>query len=302
LPDVVVHRGSQPDRDEVWGLNGSGIHGDTRLDAGDWHQPPPAEAMVVPRGDRLLLDAIVAEGEPPVCLGSVAVDAAPFSPLALAPEPASLVRLASTGTNDADLAVFPFEAPLEPGEWIVRVTLIFDTDPGPSRQESFFRMRVDVPPPTVDGEASAPVACTRPGDHPPRIFVSVDAGPWVRAEGGSLTWRGTSADGPAPIGPLVEGATGARLRVRIGSNVCAAWWRIELAPRPTVEWRNQEPFADLVPDRLLDYYTGPPGKANRFDLAAIPPGDWVVHANLWFANGRGELIGQTTNFWNVVVR
>jgi hypothetical protein len=301
-PFVVLRFPDDPEDDVREGLNGTHRFGDALVDDGDWHQPSPPAALAVERAQALVVLAYIDDGGVPTCLDGVTVDAAPFSPLALAPEPAALVRLADSGADDPATGAFAFGAPVAAGEWIVRVTLTFDTEPGPSHQESFFRLRVDTPPPTVDGRASAPVACARAGESPPRVLISVDGGPWIRAEGGSFTWRGISADGSEPNGPLVEAANDARFRVRIGDDVCAAWWSIQLAPRPAIEWHNQEPISDLVPDTLSTYYNDPPGEANRFNLAPIPPGDWVVQANLWFGSGPNELVGQTSSFWNVVVR
>ncbi|HEV2005205.1 MAG TPA: hypothetical protein VGQ85_01205, partial [Candidatus Limnocylindrales bacterium] len=85
------------------------------------------------------------------------------------------------------------------------------------------------------------------------------------------------------------------------NEVCAGWWRIDLAPVPTtLSSPTHEPMADLVPDHLG--YGVPAGKANHFEIGPLPVGAWVVEATLEFADGQGGLIGQTTNFWNVVVR
>jgi hypothetical protein len=284
----------------VYGLNGASVLGGVNFDDNTWHQPPPQDAFAVARGEPLTVGSFF-EDAFPICIESAEVDAALFSPLAAAPQPPEPVRLATSGAGDQAVPGFRFDAPADPGEWVVRISLTFDTTPGPSRQESFFRLRVDVPPPKVEGGASAPVACGRAGDRPPRAFISVDGGPWVRAEGGSFSWRGTSGDTGPPVGPLVEAADDAHLRIRIEDNVCAAWWRIQIAPRPRSEFENQEPISDLVPAHFDDYSV-PAGKANRFQLAAILPGDWVVQARFSFGTSPGHLIGDTSSFWNVVVR
>lgn len=299
-PSVVLHRASEPDRNEVGGLNGASILGGVSFDDTTWHQPPPQDAIVVARGETLTVGSFFGDGFP-ICIGSAKVDSALFSPLAAAPQPPGPVRLATSGAGDLPASGFRFNAPLDPGEWVVRISLVFETTPGPSRQETFFRLRVDVPPPKVEGGATAPVACGRAGDRPPRAYLSVDGRPWVRAEGGSFSWRGISGDASPPVGPLVEAAGDAHLRIRIEDNVCAARWRIQLAPRPLSEFGYQEPISDLVPDRL-DANDLPLGKANRFQLAAIPPGDWVVRALFVFGTSPAETFGDTSSFWNVVVR
>jgi hypothetical protein len=298
-PSVGINLASEPHRDETYGLNGSGALGDQDFPAGGWHQPAPQDALVVRRGELLLVDAHLDVDELPLCLASVTIDAAAFSPLAVAPESSALARLAASSPNEQDLATFGFTAPSEPGEWIIRVALTFATDPGPSRQESFFRLRVDVPPPAVAGMATVSASCATPGAHPPRAYLSLDGGSPVKGDLGSFTWGTTSGDGQAPIGPRVDASTAAHLTVTIGGEVCAAWWRIQLAPRPTSPWGHQEPFLDLVPAHLGSLLK--PGKANHFELGSLPPGDWVVQSILEFADGHGNVIGQTTSFWNAVV-
>jgi hypothetical protein len=228
----------------------------------------------------------------------VTIDAAPFSPLGASPEPSALVRLAATPAGSANLPAFGFLAPSEPGEWVVRVVLTFATDPGPSSQDSFFRLRVDTPAPVVGGSATAPVACGRPGAHPPAALLSVNGGSWVAGERGSYEWGTTAGDAPPPTGTRVEIAQGTTLTLKIEDDLCAAWWSVQLAARPGPD-QDPEPFLDLVPP-----YPWPvnPGEANRFELDSLPPGDWVIGAWLEFANSNGDLNGQTTNYWSVLVR
>lgn len=298
-PYVVLRVPGRPKVEEAYGLNGSGVLGDATFDAGPWHQPSPQAALVVARGEPLLLEAFHDDGELPTCLHSMVADAASFSPLGIPPEASALVPVSSIEALGDDLARFAFDAPAEPGEWVVRVTLTFETSPGPSGQETFFRLRVDVPDPEVDGRATAPVACVRPGEHQPHAYL-FGGGSSIQADGGSFTWRFTSGSGPAPIGPLVESTTGTGLRIRIEDDVCAASWRIQLAPRPELDWRDQEPFVDLVPASGA-LGSSSPSRANRFWLAPIPSGDWIVQAGFGFATGRGASVGSTSNFWHVVV-
>jgi hypothetical protein len=294
-PAVALHRAGESERDEVGGLNGSGVLDGHLFDAGPWHQPAPGQALVVSRGQSLVIRSFLDSDIFPICLASVVVDAAPFSPIAAVPDPSALVRLVSIGGNDTGLASFP--APSDPGEWIVRVVLAFPSSPGPSRQESFFRLRVDTSGPAVAGKATAPIPCSSPGANPPRAFLSVDGGSWIPAERGSFTWGSTAGDGPPPAGPRVDIEHGATLRVRIEHDVCASWWSVGLAVHPR-QLGDYEQITDLVVPRPS---YGDPGAANRFRLDAVPPGDWVIGGFFEFGESDATIQGQTTNFWNVVV-
>lgn len=290
-----LHHASERPDDGAYGLSGSMALGGVRYDRGDWHQPSPGAALVASRGDRLHVTAFIEDDDGPLCIETATLEAAPFSPRAITPDPSSRVLLAADIEHPRRAE---FRPPDEPGEWVVRVRLTFATDPGPTYQESFFRLRLDVPPPEVGGKAMA-IGCERPGEHPVGAFLSVDDGERIEAAGGGFTWRRTAGSGPAPIGPLVKAKTGARLLVEVEDRVCAGWWSIQIAPLPAFEWQDQEPITDLVPPR--GGYETPPGEANRFRLDAIPPGDWVLGAFLEFANERDDVMGQRTLFWHVVV-
>lgn len=263
---------------------------------GEWHQPPPYDVLATSRSEPLVM-AYLVDREEPVCLGAVTVDAAPFSPLALAPEPSALIRLAATAPDSAPVGAFPFEAPASAGEWVVRVTVLFDA-PEPTGRVVYFRLRVDLPPPEIAGTATAPGGCTKPGADPPRAFLSVDGAPRIAAQRGSLTWRFVSADGGPVPGPQIDGGSGAGLVVTIEDHVCAGWWRISIGPLPDAG-RAPELITDLVPAYIS--VREPALQASRFTLAPVPSGDWIVDAFFYFANGRGQLIGDTTNFWHVAV-
>lgn len=297
MPVVVLQRASEPVGEPLVGLNGSGTLGDVVVERGNWHQPPPLHAMNVSRGEGMRVAAFV-DTEPdalPLCLASATLDAAPFSPIAVAPTASALLQLPSIGPLDGGVAAS--RAPAQAGEWVVRVVLTFATDPRPSRQESFFRLRVDAPAPQVGGRASAPVACGPAGNGPPRAYLRVNGGAWIAGQGGSFTWGGMAGDGPAPGGIRVVAEPGAALSLKIEDDQCAAWWAVSLAPTPPAG-QEQEAFVDLIPTR--PGYDNP-GSANRFALDTIPPGDWVVAAGFEFADADGNVRGQTIHAWNVVV-
>ena len=299
LPDVRLHLASDSEQFSVEGVNGPRSAG-IDAEANDWHQPPPANALVATAGASLLVRAFTEEEPRRRCVDSVKVDAAPFSPSAISPT--APIALGSTPVRSSHAPEFEFVGPEEPGEWIVRVTLAFGTSPNDSRRSTYFRLRVDVPPPSVHGTATAPVGCAPPGARQPGVFLSIDGAQPIQGGPGGFTWRGTSAQGGSPVGAPIVIDHGARLKIATGGDVCAGWWRIQLAPTPESEWGPFEAITDLVPDYLTDYYDMPPGAANRFKLADTPPGDWVLKADLWYADSRDKRIGQTSAIWHIVVR
>src|SRR4051794_2707187 len=103
-PAVALHLAGESELDEVGGLNGTGVLDGHLFDAGPWHQPAPGRALVVSRGQALVVRSFLDPDTLPICLASAVVDAAPFSPIAAVPDPSALVRLASTGGSDTGLA------------------------------------------------------------------------------------------------------------------------------------------------------------------------------------------------------
>jgi hypothetical protein len=271
---------------------------------GDWHQPDPLKAVVARPGQLLFVGSPTEDERAWFCLRAITADAAPFSPVAASPPPSALVRLASARAGGPGVAVFTVLAPDKAGEWVVRVLVTLASRPNPIAQESFFRLRIGVPAPPVGGTARRPVGCGRPGIQPPVVTLSVDGGRPLPGASGTTTWRNSEAlVGGEPIGPRVEAGPDSRLVVVPQGNVCAGWWRIVLAPRPpTTEGALYlEPLADLVPPRL-NLYGVPPARANRFVLAPVPSGDWVIRATLDFVDERGAIVGSTNTYWNLVVR
>jgi len=299
-PNVLLAPVDNPERVGAYGLNGSGQVGDQSTDAGPWHQPAPGAALEVPRSASLVLTATLDErGVMPTCLGSVELDAAPFSATAIAPGADAMTKLASKPTVDP-VSAFRFGAPASAGEWVVRATITFPTTPGPSRIESFFRLRVDTPAAAVGGKASRSDSCGTPGALPPTAYLAVAGGTPVAAQRGSGDWRNTSADGPPPPGSDAEAARGDTLIVSIQDDVCAGWWAADLAPVQPIEWIGREPFLDLIAAHTQGEAV-PPIRVNRLRLAVIPPGDWWVGVFLEFEDGHDQ-IGSTSNYWHVVVR
>jgi hypothetical protein len=94
----------------------------------------------------------------------------------------------------------------------------------------------------------------------------------------------------------IEVPVGAALVLRIAGDVCATDWRIEYGPPVTGPWLSIDRVGSLVlvhrtpPDGPVD------GHANRFDLAALPPGEWYIEAMFRYADGDAA-VG-----WHVIVR
>src|ERR1044071_1514769 len=159
--------------DEWLGLNGTSILEGELHERGPWPQPSQRQILAVEPGEQLLLHAGLSDepGDVPLrdlCLDRVAIDLAAFSPLATTPDRSNLVPLVSSQVHAGNLA---FTAPDQPGDWIIRVTIDFDTDPGPSRQETFFRLLVDAPFPAVGGRTRVAPSCGTPGKRWPDLLL-----------------------------------------------------------------------------------------------------------------------------------
>lgn len=270
-----------------------------------WHQPDPISALIAARSSNLTLTAMT-DTQQPLCLSSVAVDAAPFSTIAAQPVAAMIQRLSAGPLAGDTAASASFTAPAADGEWIVRIVAGMPGQDGATRLERrFWRLRIGASAPTTAGKSSRSGTCAIPGDAAPSAILS--SGPADRTTGqpGSSTWRGTAADaGDEPLGAKVTVSAGARLTIATQGGVCAGWWRIVVAPRPQERGGYRlpmEPFADLVV-RHVEEAGAKPGQANTFALDKLPAGDWVVRASFDFVDTTGTLVGQTTHYWNVVVQ
>lgn len=302
-PIVMLYPEDAP-IDNWWGLNGTSILEGELHERGTWHQPSRRQIIAAAPGAPHVIHARFDDDgagalDPPLpdlCLDGVAIDLAPFSPIAAIPTESSLVRLA---TEDERIDRLVLKAPTEPGDWVIRVAIDFDTDPGPSRLESFFRLLVGLPFPAVGGSAPVAKSCTAPGERAPALLLVAPGIDPVAGEIGTVSWRGTASDGGYPTGTRVAVPSGSGLVIKIEDGVCAAGWRFELGPRPRESEADFEPITEIVPshDGLEDDVSA----VKRFELATIPPGDWVVVGRLTFVDRGDRFIGDLLIGWNVVV-
>ena len=143
LPDVRLHLASDPEQVLVYGINGART-GDTATESSDRPQPPPKRragrcswrgragaTLLRGRGGGHVSSRYLSKPPP---FHPIAV--APAAPVPLGTRPASLSRAPE----------FSFLAPTQSGEWVVRVELAYGTSPDRTRRNTFFRLRVDVPP------------------------------------------------------------------------------------------------------------------------------------------------------------
>jgi hypothetical protein len=288
--------------DAYWGLNGTSVIGGSLHPRGPWHQPSTRQMQMIEPGEPLRLSARFDPDEisgkiiETLCLDSVRVDVAPLSQVAAIPDRSTLVRLAS---SDGRVDGLTFDAPIEPGDWVLRVVADFATEPGPTRQESFFRLLVGLPYPAVEGRTSVAASCSPPGARAPRILLVAEGQDPVAGETYAMSWRGTDSHGGFAEGPRVQAEDGSELVIRVEGRVCAGGWRIERGPRPPGVYHGFEPLAEVVPshDGLEDAMSA----ANRFELGPLPHAHWVIQAHFTFADSGSEFVGDVATAWNVVV-
>lgn len=135
----------------------------------------------------------------------------------------------------------------------------------------------------------------RPGDGPPDLLLSVDGASPAVGEAGSSCWSSSAGTGCADVPWLVpetpiEVESGALLRVEVGAPYPLAGWDVvaEAADvpadgEPALRLANRQPGAAVPPSPIV--------------LEALPAGDWVVAASVWFERG-----GDVTSYWRVQVR
>jgi hypothetical protein len=101
-------------------------------------------------------------------------------------------------------------------------------------------------------------------------------------------WAGSPVGPPGGDVPKtsVDGGAGQPIQIVIGGDACAINWYIAygaMPPRDPVPWKFM-PIAELVP--TVAHNSDPAYAAqNRFALAALPPGDWLIGVELGFREG-----------------
>lgn len=104
------------------------------------------------------------------------------------------------------------------------------------------------------------------------------------------TWAGATV-GPAGGYALIpktaiDGGDGSAIDIVIGGDTCAINWYIaygELPPGGPAPWKFM-PIAELVPT-VAQNRDPAFASQNRFDLAALPSGDWLVGVEFGFRQG-----------------
>jgi hypothetical protein len=113
------------------------------------------------------------------------------------------------------------------------------------------------------------------------------------------TWRGQQV-GPAgwePPDRSIPVTIGSPMQVLVRGDICALDWTIFYAPPPPggpAPWKPM-PAGDLVPS-VADNRDPHYASQNRFDLAALPKGNWVIAVSFTFAHG------QELTEWRVDIR
>ena len=269
-----------------------------------WHQPSPAAAVSAAAGATLTLTAF-SDFAGRLCVSTVVADAVPYSPTGAQPATSMIQALPATVGPDGSGTV-AITAPRADGEWIIRVVAGIPSGAGSVRPERrFWRLRIGVSPPAIGGYVSHSGSCGVPAATAPHALLTAGTAKPVTGVFGSTTWRGTAADaGDEPVGAKVVASAHSGLSIALEDHLCAGWWQIVIAPHPLDAGGSRlplEPFADLVAPRIR---AGGLVAAisNTFTLADLPAGDWIVRASLDVIDPTGSLVGQTTNYWNVVVQ
>lgn len=282
------------------------VVGGTVLPGHGWRQPDIAQATYVTAGAPLTLWAWSPSPSARYCLGSLQIVAAPFSPLGEVPDPAAVVVLDGAPGDGTPKPAFVFHAPAVAGGWVVsvRLDLLGQDRAVVATQTSFLRLEVDRPAPGPPVPAASPrTPCGRPmlGENSmaPATLLMVDGGGVWAGQFGLIHWDnagGTPAGEPLPETSIAL-ASGTPLTIAVKGHVCALAWRIVYAAIPPDTGRplRFDPLGVLAEQR--NPARDPAfASANEIALGPLPRGEWVLRAELLFADG------STAAYWRVLVR
>ncbi len=264
----------------------------SRMQRGRAWRQPSSDPLDLATPAPLTLRIEPADGATPWCIRGATVTAAAFSPVNAPPDQPH--DLGSTSEPAADLLL----AALPAGDWVVRADVSAQTTDGSTADETaYFRVRVGLPPAPAPVPAGPPaVACAPDPVSPPGVSLAVGS---VMQAGvvGASTWRATPVDvGSEPLpSPALTVDASAAPEVRIARDACALAWSVGYAAIPSSG-------GPILYDALgtLAAQSNPTldpsfARQDRIRLAPIPWGDWVVRAELSFADG------QVIAYWRVHV-
>ena len=177
------------------------------------------------------------------------------------------------------------------GDLVVRVAVTWDTVPGIDLTDAYLINLVVMPPvpgaSDVTGHPDPAVPCGTPdmaAKAPPVSALYQDGVELGTGTAFSGTWNSTGSDGAPRIPAIpIDLARGTGVEVRIAGDVCADTWTVIFGPVPG-DGLFTGSGLDLA---RQDNPSFDPGFAqeNHIALAAIPPGEWALSAQLVFDGG-----------------
>ncbi len=265
--------------------------GSIDIPAAPWRQPS-TDPLDIPAAAQLTLLAQPPDGGTPWCIGGATVTAAVFSAVNAPPDQQH--DLGSISEPAAGLLL----AALPEGDWVVRVDVSAQTIDGSTADETaYFRVRAGLPPAPTPVPAGPPaVACATDPVSPPGVSLAVGSDMQAGVIGAS-TWRGTAVDvGSEPLpSPTVTVDASAVPDVRIAGDACALAWSVGYAAIPSSGGPVLYDILGSLAAQANPTLDPSFARQDRIRLAPIPWGDWVVRADLAFADG------QVIAYWRVHV-
>ncbi|MBI3750772.1 MAG: hypothetical protein HY263_03815 [Chloroflexi bacterium] len=224
------------------------------------------------------------------CLGSWHANALPYYADAV---PSGFAPVALGGREDSTFATTGLITVPARGDWIVRVDAVVG---GAAPQAWYFRVRVGLPEPSPLASPITPATpCqTERLDAPPDFVLEGPDSTPHRAIPYGVTWDGKPfGDGLWLAGPTIDVASGSELRIQVVGDVCAIEWTVLYGPVPTGPGaQGFHPEGDLVPP--LANRDPSFASQNRFALAALPPGTWLIGGSFGFVHGEAQVTWQVT--------
>jgi hypothetical protein len=204
--------------------------------------------------------------------------------------PPGNATVAVDGTADGPVHLVDFDLP-DRGHYIVRATLSWLLEDGSvGRDVRLWRLWTDAAEFYPDVPHPDPVApCGAPDlsqPAPPALTMALDGNEGATGVRMHGRWNGTLATGGPTEVPadVVQLPSGTGLVLETAGDVCAMAWTVTYGPVPAT-LDSFEPVGETLALQGNPSMDPAYARENHIALGDLPPGEWIVQANLVFPDG-----------------